>query len=84
MGNRLFGNGYLCLCLCNYFNDRYFVNSNLLNCKIKLLLHQTGAGVSALEEIVLVSVVNIIFRGIVIFQNEQAFKVNHISTFGVG
>lgn len=44
-----------------------------------------GAGVSASEEVVLVSVVNIIVNGaIVIFQNEQAFKVNHISTFGVG
>lgn len=40
-----------------------------------------------LKEIVLVSVVNIIVivnGAIVIFQNEQAFKVNHISTFGVG
>ena len=59
-------------------------NSNLLNYK-KLLLHQNGAGVSALEQIVLVSVFNIIVNSaIVIFQNEQAFKVNHISTFGVG
>ena len=38
-----------------------------------------------LKEIVLVSVVNIIVGGaIVIFQNEQAFKVNHISAFRVG
>ena len=44
-----------------------------------------GAGVSVLKEIVLVSVVNIIINGaIVIFQNEETFKVNHISTFGVG
>jgi hypothetical protein len=55
-----------------------------LNCK-KLLLRHNRAGVSVLKEIVLVSVVNIIVNGaIVIFQNEQAFKVNHISTFGVG
>ena len=43
------------------------------------------AGVSVLKEIVLVSIINIIVNGaIVIFQNEQAFKVNHISTFGIG
>ena len=29
MGNRLSVCWYLCLCLCNYFNDRYFINFNL-------------------------------------------------------
>ena len=65
----------------------YFVGidiSKFVELQNKTPAPPNGAGVSVLKEIVLVSVVNILFGGIVIFQNEQAFKVNHISTFGVG
>ena len=65
----------------------YFVGidiSKFVELQNKTPAPPNGAVVSTSEEVILVSVVNIIFGGIVIFQNEQAFKVNHISTFGVG
>ena len=36
MGNRLSVCWYLCLCLCNYFNDRYFINSSLSGCFVNM------------------------------------------------